>query len=502
MGQDPEAGDRHLLDRGASSPGYSQHTQESGLEMEPAAPVLFWVWPVLIYVAGLFVEVAGMFYATGTYVRQMDTISGQHWAIGAKPGVPHLVLYDLLGDALQDSRQSAAHGVFAVNIITNIFVVVWIVFIVLRQDIRLWTKTFIAAAVMAFVKGAAAWSTVTPDAGGWSGCQERLGEDGLMYFRLLSGAAEVKVGTVQSVIDIGLFVLQTFWRAGATGPQLCADTFISGSSYRCLLAAMCLYDSVRNSQKDETQWRQSPVLVLCGFAVFTVAALNCFMNVISGCHYTADVLLTICLTIFVYSNPAVVLLSNAMVGDLPSSDIQDPATWPMEQFTVVNPKVAPDLAEVSMPPALVPGGSSRFFLREMHGLKCEEVWTEERAEQFRLQVETAKRGKETSENRRLQLDQTLQQVERDCEQKIKEVQESTKRRIHEEIQKLQKIEDTALAQEQRKVEEERKASLSREEKVMAEIQRHSLVEADFEETRSKLMGEIEHKKRKGFFWRR
>eukprot|EP00913_Durusdinium_trenchii_P028255 g26486.t1 len=49
-------------------------------------------------------------------------------------------------------------------------------------DLRLWCQTMFAAALLMVLKGFASWATVVPDKG-WKVCQDRLGPDGLRYYR-------------------------------------------------------------------------------------------------------------------------------------------------------------------------------------------------------------------------------------------------------------------------------------------------------------------------------
>eukprot|EP00434_Breviolum_minutum_P000988 symbB.v1.2.000865.t1/scaffold38.1/size396883/5 len=97
-------------------------------------------------------------------------------------------------------------------------------------DLRLWCQTLLAAALLMTLKGFTTWATVIPDKG-WQVCQERLGLDGLRYYREDQPFLEI-------IPDIILLEVQGLW-FGRSRSRFCVVTAPFDASV-CLGTIFCM----------------------------------------------------------------------------------------------------------------------------------------------------------------------------------------------------------------------------------------------------------------------
>merc|ERR1719450_1523064 len=103
------------------------------------------------------------------------------------------VLVDRGIEALAGSEASGLLGFW-----TSLLPLVWLVWILVVKDLRLWVHMLLTVSSLAVLKGFLSWATVVPDAAGWSSCHKRLGDDGLDYYRQeMSGFLPI-----EAIVDI------------------------------------------------------------------------------------------------------------------------------------------------------------------------------------------------------------------------------------------------------------------------------------------------------------
>ncbi|CAE7475127.1 unnamed protein product, partial [Symbiodinium necroappetens] len=119
--------------------------------------------------------------------------------------------------------------------ITDILPILCVGLIWRLGDIRLWCQTTFAGALLMTLKGFVSWATVVPDAQGWKACKDRLGIDGLRYFREDRLVADM-------LADILLLEVRGFWFARSRR-RLCADTMFSGGTSLSVLFCTSLCEA-------------------------------------------------------------------------------------------------------------------------------------------------------------------------------------------------------------------------------------------------------------------
>ncbi|CAJ1365803.1 unnamed protein product [Effrenium voratum] len=195
-------------------PGADQVLSREGQE------ILRWAIPGLALLAGLFLEHAGLYLATRRYVQWMDELQ--------RPGLELHI--QLEGSANESLGSDLGFIALLLEILADLLPVLCLGLILCLGDLRLWCQTMFSAALLMTLKGFASWATVVPDARGWKACQERLGLDGLRYYR-------EDLPMSKMVPDILLLEVRGLWVGSPLRQRLCADAPFCSSI--CLSTLFC-----------------------------------------------------------------------------------------------------------------------------------------------------------------------------------------------------------------------------------------------------------------------
>eukprot|EP00932_Pfiesteria_piscicida_P003157 SRR837773.13068.p1 GENE.SRR837773.13068~~SRR837773.13068.p1 ORF type:complete len:556 (-),score=103.51 SRR837773.13068:220-1839(-) len=443
-----------------------------------------------------------------------------------------LTLADPLEEFLRSARSRSADvdpqdgetaAQIIVDVLTSVVAILWLGWVVRMHDLRSWTKALLTGALLAFLKGFLAWATVLPDAAGWRSCRDRLGLDGLTYYRELSSgsAGGGGIGFFQAWQDIILLEMRGLWLVSrATRQSVCADTMFSSTVSFTVLFAASFFDALRASTKRlddrlETRrgWsaRRSTVLALVGTFLMVVLLAQLASALCSVHHYTLDVAIALPLTLMVYSSVPVALASeqwSAMSvaddegrhfkGDdaeaqAPLAAGSNPTSPVAPTRGISMPPLANDLGIVTVPPCMVPfcsfGGS--YHLRDEPGTPLHKPWNEDIQRLHEQQVRDFRAISEENAGRRRQLEEALEEERIQAKKRagkaavrVDSILSSTERQLAEE-------EERRSAEARQRADAEREAAVASAEKAKAELALLASRELVLGERRSRLSGELE-----------
>ncbi|CAJ1375451.1 unnamed protein product [Effrenium voratum] len=270
-------------------PGADQVLSREGQE------ILRWAIPGLALLAGLFLEHAGLYLATRRYVQWMDELQ--------RPGLELHI--QLEGSANESLGSDLGFIAVLLEILADLLPVLCLGLILCLGDLRLWCQTMFSAALLMTLKGFASWATVVPDARGWKACQERLGLDGLRYYR-------EDLPMSKMVPDILLLEVRGLWVGSPLRQRLCADAPFCSSI--CLSTLFC----TSLCEVSMTSWIASredsgllPAMAQCIRCLLLVLMLGTALVqgiLTSRAEATA---LGMVLALAVYGNPALALAVDA-----------------------------------------------------------------------------------------------------------------------------------------------------------------------------------------------
>lgn len=495
--------------------------QGSALTPPPPRKVA-WLAPALLLLLALFLQSGGLYLATQSYVRWMDELGVPLARSGAEPQLDLGPVLRMSQAKLQDSltlpdewsaRLSgfrmpdvSPDAEFFVDFTTSLVSVSWLGWVVRTQNLRLWTKTLLTGVLLATLKGFLAWATVLPDPAGWSGCRERLGDDGLMYYRsVAAGIAGHRLNSLQALLDISLLEIRSLWLMGrASRQRVCADTVFSSATCFGVLVSVGLYDAVRGSTEALENTRRSTVRSLIGLVLGLVLVLDLALTIASPYHYALDVVVALVLTLLVYGNPAVALAAELWVETMEAhphsaSPGATPSSWAafasgMEAMVGLlsgSAGMLRDLGQVAVPPCCIPfcGIGGLYYLRPQPGASPKRPWTEDSARQHERQLDEFVQIRDRDAARRRVVEDALDREHARAARREAEAAAEVGRRLDVEKGKLQAAEERAFSEARRRLEELRLAASELESKAAAETKRASLIEGGFAERRSQLESE-------------
>eukprot|EP00913_Durusdinium_trenchii_P028256 g26486.t2 len=120
--------------------------------------------------------------------NNFDAQTGPHSQATPKADELHRPHRDSMPSAFEGRSDGVSEGsdlgflALVLEVFMDLLPVVSIGLVLRFGDLRLWCQTMFAAALLMVLKGFASWATVVPDKG-WKVCQDRLGPDGLRYYR-------------------------------------------------------------------------------------------------------------------------------------------------------------------------------------------------------------------------------------------------------------------------------------------------------------------------------
>jgi len=410
-----------------------------------------------------------------------------------------LTLDDALARVLEHRKKDGGWGAeFSVDLLTSLVSIFWLGWVVRTRDARLWTKTLLSAATLAALKGFLAWATVLPDASGWEGCQERLGADGLAYYRQLAAVGSSGGGLWQSLQDILLLELRGFWMMGRAARQhICADTVFSAPTCFCVLFAASLYDAVRTSISTATleetmSTRRSTAAALAGTLLVLVVLVEFELMVSRPHHYTLDVVLAVALTLLVYGNPAVAVATErwiAQIGDSsPSSGLDDSCDAPC----MLASEPLRDVGLIGILPCCIPfcAISGQYYLREEPSAPLRRPWTAESKRQHERQASEMSQVRERMNEERRRLEGRLEEERRKGAERNSNLIAQADEKVQALEQQLHQRKEAIVAEAMQRVEAARQAKAQLEEKAAAEVRRRTAALAPLRERRARLAAEV------------
>lgn len=527
-----------------------------------------WFAPLILLLIALFVENTGLYLGTRCYVRWMDELVvltplpraedeiesntsplslASESVAKAERGAPNqridssthplqeaLTLEDPLSSYIQglrttrrrEGKEKQTRGAeFSVDLMTGVVALLWLGHVARTRDLRLWTKGIVAAVVLATLKGVVSWSTVLPDAAGWQGCQERLGPDGLMYYRELSAANSHgdSIQVSQALQDIILLEVRGLWMMGRSARQrVCADTVFSTPTSFCVLFAVSLYDAVRSLTKPlekhrpETRrgWsaRRGTVMALAATLLVLVVLADLALMVSSPHHYTLDVAVAVPLTLMVYGSPAIAIAAERWAqifsvshdedsgeckwGKSYDSEAQVPVTTaersqhdagsfdcPTNLSAPAGTQPVRDMGVVTVPTCIAPFCSigGLYYLRDEPTVVARRPWNEENQRQHdRLLVQVEQMRSNTAE-RREKIEGALGEERKRGKKRAGESAAKVDRQLEQREMQYPKEESTIIAEAEGKYECERRLLSIRAAESTAELNRISTEEANLKE---------------------
>jgi len=293
---------------------------QHGLLSKEGLQILRWALPSLFLLGGLFAETVGLYFATQRYVRWMDELH--------KPSndVTAAAASALEGGTLRGARWLSSDVGFMsllLESITDILPILCLGLIWRLGDIRLWCQTTFAGALLMTLKGFVSWATVVPDAQGWKACKDRLGIDGLRYFR------EDRL-VVDLLADIVLLEVRGFWFARSRR-RLCADaTFSGGTSLSVLFCtslceASIMLSSGTSQRSAEEADALLPAIAQCmRYLLVALTIGNLVVPVLEGAQRAEAVALGVVMAIAVSNSPVLALTVDAWCRSWPVEDAAAP----------------------------------------------------------------------------------------------------------------------------------------------------------------------------------
>ncbi|CAE7611776.1 unnamed protein product [Symbiodinium natans] len=210
--------------------------------------------------------------------------------------------------------------------ITDLLPVICLGLIWRLGDMRLWCQTTFAGALLMALKGFVSWATIMPDTQGWKACKDRLGIDGLRYFR------EDRL-IPDMLADILLLEVRGFWFARPSRRRLCADSTFSGGTSLSVLFCISLCEvsivlSLRPSGRSPGEEADVLLPAIAQCIRYLLAALmvgNLVMPVLEGSQRAEAVALGVVAAIGVCNSPVLALAVNSWCRSWPAEDAAAPS---------------------------------------------------------------------------------------------------------------------------------------------------------------------------------
>lgn len=202
------------------------------------------------------------------------------------------------------------------DVLCGVIPVLLLAFALLAKDIRIWTKCCLCGSLLAMLKAFLAGATVLPDSAGWEGCKERLGPDGLRYFRAedrLSFKNDILFGLVD-VLRLDVFGI---WLEGSERRHpFCTDMMFSGHAYFFAIFSLGIYDLARKHTASFGLLGRAFSRFFVGTMLLALMCCDVEWTMVNRLHYTMDIAIAIVLSLLLFSNPAVAAATEFWAVDL------------------------------------------------------------------------------------------------------------------------------------------------------------------------------------------
>lgn len=328
--------------------------------------LLRWFWPGFGLAFCFFIQNVCLHVATHYYVQWMYRLKKNLHHGGHEVTLSNETLSTSIEDgALHDAFASwlGYHEIpmAAMDYTSGIVPLVWLVAVILRRDLHLWTKCCICGMFLALLKGVLGCTTIVPDSTGWKHCEARLGKAGVAYFK---DDDNMNFGkdlwdSLKDVLILEITGAARKTTGGMRHIRYCADMVYSGHTYFVTLFALGNYDLLRKvtrNKEDFTPLQRQLLRFAGGFVLTIFVLVDVCLILMNRFHYTIDVILAVVLTLLFYTNGAIAIA----VEHLAAEDKN-------EKCDCGRKKVEPtDESEFMLPPCCVPFCtiSGRYYIHD------------------------------------------------------------------------------------------------------------------------------------------
>ncbi|CAE7456172.1 unnamed protein product [Symbiodinium sp. CCMP2592] len=376
-----------------------------------------WVSVGLVFLAAFFLQSLSLYFATRRYVRWVGGLTDkakEHHAshFGDRSQHPQL---DMLVLRLLQPRDTVGEmlnvgdGVSKMpfDILLSVLPLFWLAAVVQARNLRLWTRTLLAAAFLALLRGLLSSLTLLPNPLGWQGCEANLRPEVMAHYQGQQGFADVAKGT-------GL-VLWLWLQDLALGMRLqehlvCAGgASLSGSAFFSALFALAIYDLSRMWTRKMKPHFRSLAHLASGGLLTVLVLVDVSIDVALGRQYTAGVTMSLVLALLTYQSPALAVCADRLlVRGTPALNTLAGQAPPKETHQTED--TSRDLGDIVVPPCCLPfcGFHGRYFLYSQPASEKEQELLAQR--QAQAELEQLQKEQESTTRRLLELEAQLESL--------------------------------------------------------------------------------------------
>ncbi|CAK8988390.1 Reticulocyte-binding protein 2 homolog a [Durusdinium trenchii] len=443
---------------------------------EPQVRQWKWVSVGVLFLLAMLTQSVALYFATRRYVRWVGTLG-----VDEESGTLDLQRLELTLRLLQPRDTFAqALGVrevskLPVDLASLAIPLLWLSAVVHARNLRLWTRTLLAASLMALFSGILGFLTMLPQPLGWEACEARLYEDVLQHYR----------GGEGPLPDVGeaLGLIAWIWLQDVTvgmrlqGQLVCAGSSISGPTWFTTLFALALYDLSRMwSRKLKPHFREISHLAFAG--VLTACILvDAGLEIVGERQYTSAVTMGLVLALLVYQSPALAVSTDRWLArgtpditlPLPKGDLQH-LPEPVED-------TSRDLGDVVVPPCCVPfcAFHGRYFLYPQPASEYEQELLANM--QAQAELEQLQKEQEQSTRRLLEIEGQMEALHQRQAQRVEEEPKEFERQLQKRLSQQREVFEQQLSQLQAETERAQEERMRLEEEAQAEARREELLRA-------------------------
>jgi len=376
-----------------------------------------WVSVGLVFLAAFFLQSLSLYFATRRYVRWVGGLTDkakEHHAshFGERSQHPQL---DMLVLRLLQPRDTVGEmlnvgdGVSKMpfDILLSLLPLFWLAAVVQARNLRLWTRTLLAAAFLALLRGVLSSLTLLPDPLGWQGCEANLRPEVMAHYQGQQGFADIAKGT-------GL-VLWLWLQDLALGMRLqehlvCAGgASLSGSAFFSALFALAIYDLSRMWTRKMKPHFRSLAHLASGGLLTVLVLVDVSIDMALGRQYTAGVTMSLVLALLTYQSPALAVCADRLlVRGTPALNTLAGQAPPKESHQTED--TSRDLGDIVVPPCCLPfcGFHGRYFLYSQPASEKEQELLAQR--QAQAELEQLQKEQESTTRRLLELEAQLESL--------------------------------------------------------------------------------------------
>eukprot|EP00927_Polykrikos_kofoidii_P053613 TRINITY_DN48206_c0_g1_i1.p1 TRINITY_DN48206_c0_g1~~TRINITY_DN48206_c0_g1_i1.p1 ORF type:complete len:638 (+),score=106.47 TRINITY_DN48206_c0_g1_i1:286-2199(+) len=195
------------------------------------------------------------------------------------------------------------------------------------RDLRLWTRVMLTLSLCNMLKGMLTWSTVVPDIRGWDGCQKDLGQNLLQHYRTIKTEEISMLAAMWS--DLG-FELDSFWMYVASQFQrwstlYCTESFFSAQLCSEVVLCLGLYEAFCKASENFGGGERRRLKYIVGTLLAITILVDVSIKLLNSYAYTANLVVSVCVALLIYSNPAVALVTERWA--VPTTHARE--AWPL-----------------------------------------------------------------------------------------------------------------------------------------------------------------------------